>query len=288
MKGKIEIVAVGSDVEVFLLDGQGKPIPSIGILPGTKHDPAPIAGMAPGFAIQEDNVMPEYNIPPAKDVYTFVYNLMRVQEEITANVKAMGYGGILVKPSMRFTKEQLDHPQAQKAGCEPDFCVWEKRQNDPVELDPELRGAGGHMHVTFTVGGKIPTFQEYLTEYECLVMALDLCWSVPALMKDKDKDRRRFYGKAGAFRHKIYGGEVHGLEYRVQSNWWTQNPSDIGWSYDCLNRAVDLVNAWGPSAHVNLLGYKDKIQKAINEGDGQAYMQLRSQVGGREWPTWAE
>jgi hypothetical protein len=271
MKGKIILDKVGADVEHFLVDAQGKPIPCIDLIGGTKAEPRPILG-GNGFAIQEDNVALEYNIPPAPDVYSFVYNLMRVQEAILEEVKNYGLAPAIV-PSMKFEAKQLDHPQARRAGCEADYCVWDKRKNDPVELDAEWRAAGGHLHTSFTVGGQVPTFPEYLTELECLVMAYDICIGVPSMKVDKDLQRRKFYGKAGAFRPKVYGSQA-GLEYRVLSPWWTQQPKYMGWVFGQVEKAVRLVNSWGPNAHNKLTCYKETVMKAINENDEKAQQEI--------------
>jgi hypothetical protein len=229
---------------------------------GTKIAPRPLAGLPQGFAVQEDNVMLEYNIPPAPDVWSFVYNLMRVQETLIEEVRARGLK-ITVAPSMKFTPEQLLHPQAQIAGCEVDYDVWEKKPNPKVELDKEIRGAGGHIHISYLLDDKRPQFPENLTETECLVMACDIAIGTPASLLDRDQDRRRFYGKAGAFRPKSYG-----LEYRVLSNFWTKDPALMMWVFKQVEQAIYLANRWGADSHRRLSEYKSQVCAAINEQNG--------------------
>src|SRR5258708_20917571 len=89
MRGQLYLQRVGTDVEVFLIDQEKKPVPCVGIVGGTKIKPRPILG-GKGFAIQEDNVALEYNIPAAADAYSFVYSLMRVQQAIEAEVTNYG------------------------------------------------------------------------------------------------------------------------------------------------------------------------------------------------------
>lgn len=272
MKGNLKLVSIGADVENFLLDANGKPVPCINIVGGTKHEPRPILPNAgKGFALQEDNVMLEYNIPPASDIHSFIYNLMRIQEEIIVEVGNYGLTSVPV-PSMRFLPEQLQHPQAMTFGCEPDFNVWEKKMNDPIEILEEnrtLRTAGGHIHIGFTVGDQIPSFPEHLTEMECIVMALDLYLGVPSLLLDKDTERRKFYGKAGAFRPKPYG-----LEYRVLSPFWTKEPKYMAWVYGQVQAAIAQVNYMGLNAPTKMMEMKETVDKAINAADAAAIARI--------------
>ena len=57
---------IGSDPELFLEDANGKVISAIGKIGGTKKRPKPVKALGKGFAIQEDNVLLEYNTPAAK------------------------------------------------------------------------------------------------------------------------------------------------------------------------------------------------------------------------------
>lgn len=265
---KIVLERVGADVEVFLVDGNKLPVPCVGIVGGTKDKPRPLS-IGEGFAIQEDNVMLEYNIPAAKDVHSFVYSLMRVQEEIAREVKEYGLTPIIV-PSMKFNEAQLKSKQARTAGCEPDYCVWERKINESVQLDKEIRGAGGHIHISFKVGGHVPKPPQFLAEIERLVMALDIYVGTPATFLDKDRVRRQFYGKAGAFRPKAYGDKAAGVEYRVPSNFWTATPALIAWTFEQVQKAAHQANYWGTGFTAKLEPYKEHLLKAINEGNEQS------------------
>ncbi len=268
---KLQLLKVGADVEHFLVDVKGGLVPCIDVVGGTKEKPRPILG-GNGFAIQEDNVALEYNIPAADNIHSFVYSITRIQEAILEEVKNYGLAPLIV-PSAKFSPKQLQHPRAKTAGCEPDYCVWEKRINDPVKLDKEIRGAGAHVHISFKVGDAVPVFPDFLMELECVAMACDLFIGVPSMRLDMDTDRRKFYGKAGAFRHKRYGDDA-GLEYRVCSNWWTTNPKYTGWVYEQVEKAFQHINHYGVKAHDNLKQYKDLIVKAINESDATAISSL--------------
>lgn len=268
----IRLISVGADVEEFLVDVEGKPVPCIGVMGGTKDNPRPL-GIGDGYAVQEDNVMMEYNIPPAKDKYAFVYAICRAQEELGRALVPHKLSRLVV-PSMIFLPEQLAHPQAQVFGCEPDYNVWERRVNEFKKAgNPNLRTAGGHIHVGFNVDGKAPDPAENLLEMEQVVMAMDLYFGLPSVLLDLDQRRREMYGKAGAFRMKNYG-----IEYRVGSNFWTRSSGMVGWAYECVETAIRTIQH-APDVLKLAIQHKDKIQEAINTGNRDIAMSYMSHFG---------
>ena len=202
-------VTVGADPEVFFKNSRGLVIPACGMIGGTKTQPIPV----PYGALQEDNIMGEFNIDPASDVDTFVRNINHVYEDMVD--KALAQGLMVAKRASArvpmFILEQ--YPQAMEFGCEPDYNSYTGRENPTPDVDSTLRTCAGHVHLGF----------EYDTDdrqglYASVVGYLDWivgCWTV---MYDEDTARRERYGKAGAFRPKPYG-----LEYRVPSNFWLRS-----------------------------------------------------------------
>ena len=265
-KTTVELLAVGADVENFLIDKDGKPVPCIELIGGTKEAPIPLKELGEGFAVQEDNVLLEYNIPPAKTRSMFVYNIMRIQEELRRRVAEKGLV-MVPSASMHFTQAQLDHPQARRFGCEPDFNVWERRVNDSPKSDsPEtatLRTAGGHIHVSFNVNDELPKFPEHITEMETVVMGMDVFIGIPSVILDKDTERRKLYGKAGAHRRKPYG-----IEWRTSSPWWTSKPEYMEFVFDQVQRIFNFIKfdglahtaKWLRTAH-------NDVTHAINDND---------------------
>lgn len=276
-KSPLTLLAVGSDVEMFLRDPLGKPVPCIGLVGGTKEKPIPIEGLGDGFAIQEDNVMLEYNIPPAKTRADFVYNIRRVQEEITKKVKALGYIPA-VESSMRFELAQLEHPQAKVFGCDPDLNVWARAENAKPELTDDIRNlrtAGGHVHVSFLVNGQAPTWPEHMAEIETIVMGLDAYIGVPSIFLDNDTERRKLYGRAGAFRIKPYG-----VEWRTSSNWWTKNPIYTEFVFDGVKKVFTFIENVGLKETGDLFrNYQKSIEEAINNSDKTKANYLMRNVG---------
>lgn len=227
---------IGADPEMFLRDRDtGAVVPGVGLIGGTKKDPLPMEGLPSGFAVQEDNVMMEFNIPPALDPATFSHyiaqaieysrDLVRTkQENLTLDVGTC---------SRLFSMEQLSSPQARVFGCSADYNAHEQgralRPPNPDSLVNDdgtgaWRFAGGHVHLGYK--SEVPDF---------VAGALcDVYLALPSVALDKQGIRRTLYGSAGRYRP-----TDHGLEYRTLSNFWIWDDNlrrDIG------NRAMNLMS----------------------------------------------
>ncbi len=241
---RYKLVMVGTDTEVFLRDASTKDqVPVIGLIGGTKYNPKPVPELGRGFFVQEDNVMLEYNVPPAKTKDVFVSNVMAMNNYLTTFLAGKNLE-VDICSSMQFTKNQLSHPQAQNIGCEPDWDVWSRLVNISPKEHPlmnKIRTSGGHLHVSFAVDGKPCTNSDLDDVFlkEPLVKALDLTLGIPALTHDLDFRRRQLYGKPGAFRNKDYG-----IEYRTLSNFWTKSPDMIEWAFTGITQAIFLCNKY--------------------------------------------
>lgn len=204
-KIKLETVRLGSDAEVFLKDATGRPFPACGIIGGTKDQPLILS--EDGCAVQEDNVLLEFNTPICTTNLEWVSNLQRAMELAFAKVP----------PTMRvsytatenFDKRLLENPQAQTFGCEPDFNAWTREQNPrPRAKDPTLRSAAAHVHISWEDPADIEQRMR-------VIQMADIFVTLPSLSESSDRKRRELYGKAGAFRPKKYG-----VEHRVMDNYW--------------------------------------------------------------------
>lgn len=213
---------LGADPEVFLLkDGDFTSV--IEKIGGTKHHPLQIEGMPKGFTLQEDNVALEFGIPPAKSSAIFVKYIQSVMKQGLNKVPEHQFSTL---SCVKFPKKELAHPFAQIFGCEPDFNAWTGEMNPrPIAPDPDLRSAGGHVHLETDLDPKL------------MGQALDLFLGIPSLLMDiSGAERRKFYGRAGAIRFKPYG-----LEYRVLSNFWIFKPKLIRWVWSEAHRAEQFV-----------------------------------------------
>jgi hypothetical protein len=199
---------IGADPELFLKDKNGKFISAIGKFGGTKEKPLPLAHLGDGFAVQEDNVAVEFNIPAVPlQSHQFVDVIQRAMVEIERQAAALNLE-IAVVSSAEFEPDQLAHPRARRFGCDPDFNVWSLQINPPPRsTNKALRSCGGHIHVGGSIIDKIG-----------LGRAMDLFVGCPSILFDPDTKRRLLYGKAGAIRDKPYG-----LEYRTISNFWVKS-----------------------------------------------------------------
>jgi hypothetical protein len=208
---------VGSDIECFLWNNkEAAVVPCVDVLPGTKEAPHPI-GPGKGYAVQEDNVMVEFNIPPATTGpmwADYIDNAKQYVEEILPKDHSL-----LFESSMLFKPAQLQSDQAKLAGCEPDFNAYTGgKMRAPWNAEANMwRGAGLHIHL----GGD---FQA--PDFVCALIA-ELMITIPlGLRPDEDDLRAQFYGQPGIFRPKPYG-----IEYRSLGSVWAQDEyllRDIG------------------------------------------------------------
>lgn len=229
------MITIGTDPEVFLQDTRtGSVVPAVGLIGGTKDKPREIAEMGKGFAVQEDNVMLEYNIPPATDPEQFQMAVRGMlawcDDFVRTKDKRLGidYGC-----ERLFPMSILHTPQAMEFGCAPDFNAYEQGEPWPVvdphtlnENDGAWRFAGGHVHVGFADGDNCPAPPFVQAAFA------DLFLGLPSVGADRQEKRRSLYGQAGRFRPTKYG-----FEYRVLSNFWIFSDES---AYDVGMRAIRL------------------------------------------------
>lgn len=233
---KINVLKVGTDAELFVLKNK-KAVPICGLVGGTKEHPIPVLN-GNGFAVQEDNVMLEFNIPPANNSEEFCQSIDQMLLFLTNEMKKKDLT-LCCQSSMVFDKCDLQSEQAKNFGCEPDFDVWRRTANklSPtrlIELGYEtLRSAGFHIHISYDQNEEEPTLET--TEF--FVKALDMFLGVPSVLIDKDNKRRKLYGRAGCFRLKEYG-----LEYRVLGSGMLDHRI-FPWIYSNVKAAANFLNS---------------------------------------------
>jgi len=244
---KYENITFGADPELFLRDKvSGVFTPACGLVGGTKKRPKKIDKK--GHCIQEDNVMVEFNIPPARDAESVVKSISLVLGHLSRKLPQFD---LVISAAQEFDPDLLEqHPKAKEFGCDPDYDAWKMLINPAPNPNTNIRTCGGHIHV----GYNNPTTDNQVA----LVRAMDLFLGVPLIERDPDKVRKSRYGKAGAFRPKDYG-----VEWRVASNYWIGSEDTIRWAYNQTMKATHFLNAG--NAVIGIDG--EQIQNIINSGD---------------------
>jgi hypothetical protein len=255
-------VTFGADPETFV--GKGVPGSAIGKLGGTKHAPLKVAG----GAVQEDNVLAEFNIDPADDEDQFVAGI----QSVLRIVDTMLPDGLRVLPhvvSHEYTRDELKSfgRRAMEFGCDPDFNVYTESQNPRPSAANNLRTAGGHIHV----GYDGPCEQANWIIGRCM----DLYLGVPSVLMDTDTRRRTMYGGAGCVRHKPYG-----VEYRTLSNFWIWDEATIRWAFRQTVHAIEraVAGACESPGFTDGISWHD-IQNTINTSNKAAAAAICEKLG---------
>lgn len=239
---------IGADPELFLMDAaKGRLVSAIGLIGGTKQMPKAVPELGEGYAVQEDNVALEYNIPPAGSAEQLREHINRMMGYISTLVGGMGLA-VNQESACIFPAQQLADPRAQEFGCDPDFNAWTLKVNPrPKASNKALRSCGGHVHVGTDIHrGLVPE----------AVKRLDLTLAVPSVFMDPHGTKRRqLYGNPGAFRGKPYG-----FEYRVLSNFWVFEDKLIEWVFNNVNYGMGLLDT-------DISEDADNIVQAVTKSD---------------------
>ena len=252
----------GADPEVFLVDKDGNYVSAIGRFSGTKAAPEPIKSLGADFAFQVDNVLLEYNIPAVGSGAAWKQAHTRVLDWLNKHVAAQGLS-IKIDASAEMPEKELIHPLSQVFGCEPDYDAWNMKINSsPKSKNPNLRSAGGHIHVGLP---KMTPLQKIT-----IVRIMDILLGSWATIADPDEKRKELYGRPGAMRFKDYG-----LEYRTISNFWLKDVKSINTAYILANHALHTFN----ETTFNGQHYKQTVAAMFRHNDKSVAQSLLSEFG---------
>ncbi|UMO76480.1 putative ligase-like domain containing protein [Pseudomonas phage BroderSalsa] len=259
-----QIVLIGSDPELFVGNSAGVNF-AIGRVGGSKDAPRPC-----NFgALQEDNVLLEYNIDPADSLDVFTHHIKAVMEQGRDVLKDFELDIVRGLSSHVFDQDTLFDagPAAFVFGCEPDHNGWTGRVNAfPRDVNPMLRTAGGHLHIGF---GHLEEVSKRNSRE--VIQMCDFLLGLPSVLLDPDDQRKQLYGKAGAMRFKSYGAE-----YRTLSNFWLFSDELIAWAYNGARAAYERKDELaGMVATVT----PSEVQRIINENDKHAAERACNQLG---------
>lgn len=252
------MLTLGADVEFILRNKSGNLRSVEGLIGGTKKDPV----WFETGNLQEDNVLAEMAINPAKTKKEWISNLNKLKRTLSAKFKPVNLK-IDISASAIYPEELLCTPQAKEFGCSPDYDAWELAINDPPECNTNLRSAGGHIHIG------IPNYDpESVIQAFHLTRWLDIYLGVPSVLLDDDSQRRTLYGKAGSFRPKPYG-----LEYRTLSNFWVKNNRLMSWVWDQVHKAYEAYLEVGDFPECD----EDLIKSTINDSNVESAFKIVQQ-----------
>jgi hypothetical protein len=258
------IVLIGSDPELFV-GKDNTVLTAIGLIGGTKSEPLPVKF----GALQEDNVLLEYNIDPADSLEGFAHNIKAVLEQGREALAKHGLDVIRGISSYTYPEDVLYSAgeQAFVFGCDPDKNAWTNEYNVfPYDVDPLFRTAGGHLHIGYSHLGDVKRVTN-----RGIVKMCDFLLGIPSVILDKDEDRRKLYGGSGSMRDKPYG-----VEYRTLSNFWLFSDELIQWAYQ---GAVDAYSRLGELEGFLDLIPGEEVQRIINEGDKLSAAQACKTLG---------
>lgn len=245
---------VGCDLEYAVLDAKDRYIPA-GELPidGIKGNPERFGT----GGIEIDCTAVELTFPPAETEEKFVENIMR--HLVFARDRFRKFGKLVTKPSVFFDKNVLLRSRfAMTMGCLPDMNVWTGQENPLPNPDSNFRSYGGHVHIQHGTPDTIK--------------ACDITLGMWSVLRDQDTDRRKMYGKAGAFRIKPYG-----VEYRVLSNFWCDNENYIRQVWRLTQHARKLTSK--VNSLVETFGGPEEIQDIINHNKMMKARNILKSVG---------
>ena len=226
---------IGSDPEAFIVnDISGLVVSAKRFTDGTKNEPEIIDTVYDGngkdrgnWALLNDNILIEGNVPPAKDVVEFVNHMTTLWNMM--NNRALTRNAHLHNSDCETISEALlQTDEAKEFGCSSFRDAW----NENVEIEtPQLNGnyrpAGCHIHLG------LDNVSDSLKM--AIVRAFDMFVTLPAIdITGMNYRTSNLYGILGACRIKSYGVECRSLGGTFF------NPKYFAWIYDNVKKAINF------------------------------------------------
>ena len=230
-------ITIGADPELFLYNTRTLTFESVHLYLQSynKWNPLPV----PRGAIQADGVAAEFNITPAKSRQEFMKSVTHVQRLLARYIANQNPDVVLVAaPVVYFSPKYFENlpSHVRELGCNPDYNAYTGLANKKPETDKPMRTGSGHIHI----GWMETQLENAMAEEhfsDCCKMTEKLDWLLynSSIEWDKNEERRVLYGAPGAFRPKKYG-----LEYRVLSCAWLNNPQTKMFVYDAAKAIASI------------------------------------------------
>lgn len=234
----------GADPEIFIYDNEEKRIVSaIPVVKRDKYDPHKLDEHVNFYF---DNCMGEFTVKPAASKEEFIKNIgnsLKLINEFLIGEYKNRYS-IKIQAAHEFDPEFLEHEDALKIGCNPEYNADTVSDVVPPDFSGNLRSAGAH----YAIGSARLSEDHFLSQFQTkidLVKLFDYFVAIPFTLIDTDSTsamRRKIYGKKASHRPKDAYGSL-GVEYRVLSNFWLNSPKLVGLIYDLASYSIERLLA---------------------------------------------
>lgn len=258
-------ITLGSDPELHLKDNElGRIVSSIHVLKRDKNNPIIIGK---DVRLYHDNVLAEIAHPPvgsseeAVSLWRGIFTSVR--EHLGSRYD------LVAQASHIYDADQLQDKAARETGCNPNFDAYAEAVNPKVDFTDGLRTGSFHIHVGH------PKLETMYQKADAIKL-LDIYLGCASIIFDKDPTaqmRRKYYGKAGEFRHTSYGAE-----YRVLGNYALSSPELTKLVFDIAAYALTHVTH-GTVKDVLKLANPFDVQKAINTNQPRLAEEIMDKAG---------
>lgn len=247
-------ITLGSDPELHLFDHErGRIVSSIPVLKTDKHDPILLPGEVRLYA---DNVLSEIAHPP---VFTSDEAVAKFRDIFSLVRDYLGRRYSLVAQAAHtYDAEEVSHPKAREAGCNPNFDCYREEENPKLEFTDGMRTGSFHVHLGHE---KLVT----MTDKANAAKLMDVYVGCASILFDKDPTalaRRKYYGRAGEFRPTDYG-----VEWRVLGNFPLRTPEMTKLVFDLVMWATSHIDNGTMLDVLKMNGIQHDTQLAINTCD---------------------
>ena len=216
-------IYIGTDPEVFLKDKKtGLFVSAHGMFPGDKQHPVPLGNYG---MMQVDGHALEFNTNPAATEDEFVMFVSETFKLLKEEVKKVDEDlEIALEPVAHFDETYFGSlPELSKVlGCDPDYSsLTGKVLNAPALQDVPIRTSSGHIHIGWTQYDDAFDDAEFAKRLEVASRLTPHLLEVSKKWEDdRSIERRKYYGKEGAFRPKHYGVELRTLDCLWLTDEW--------------------------------------------------------------------
>jgi len=222
----------GTDPEFILIDEKGNLKSAIDIVKKDKKNKLKFKDNLFFY----DNVLIECVVNPG---YSKKETINNIRQSLNCCAQLVYPYKITNISSGEFNEKELDHADARKSGCDPEYCAYElkkisSRKIKKIIEKSNLRTAGGHIHLGTSLGKE---------HQNCimLIRMLDLFLGTTSILIDQCPSsikRRKLYGAAGRYRQ-----PSHGVEYRTLSNFWLASPCLVELIYEICEFVINKTEA---------------------------------------------